>query len=237
MLFLESLPLLSDRVANAFLHSSLTLPDSCFVCAQSFVFGVLELVISPALLCNFSLPVSFKPDLRLFLNAFPRSLDLLLILAADLVNLLAMLGLLTDFFVLYLVAKEILLEKTHLLVNVAGLLKQLNVGLSHSFLFDGQFLLVTVFEEFDLAVVEIFLLAPEVVKEVILGDPLSLHCILPAALLLISSLVDALAGQTLELFLALLFTLAFLSSLDLVFEAVLHIDNIIISVLSDPRYL
>lgn len=83
---------------------------------------------------------------------------------------------------------------------------------------------------------KIFLLAPEVVNEVILGDPLSLHSILPAALLLLTSLVDALSGQALELLLALLFTLAFLSSLDLIFEAVLHIDNIIISVLSDPRY-
>ena len=83
---------------------------------------------------------------------------------------------------------------------------------------------------------KIFLLAPEVVNEVILGDPLSLHSILPTALLLLTSLVDALSGQALELLLALLFTLAFLSSLDLIFEAVLHIDNIIISVLSDPRY-
>ena len=122
LLFLESLPLLPDRVTDAFLHGSLTLPDSCFVCAQSFVFGVLKLVISPALSCDFSLPVSLKFDLCLFLDPFPRSLDLFLILAADLVNLLAMLGLLANFLVLNLVAEEILLEKTHLLVNVTRLL-------------------------------------------------------------------------------------------------------------------
>ena len=102
-------------------------------------------MISPALLSDFSLPVSLKPDLCLFLYAFPSSLDLLLILAADLVNLLAMLGLLTNFFVLNLIAEEILLEQSHLLVNVARLFQQLNVSLSHSFLFDSQFLLVTVF--------------------------------------------------------------------------------------------
>lgn len=237
LLLLESLSLLPDRVTDAFLHGSLTLPDSGLISAQSLVLGVFELVISAALLRNLSLPVSLKPDLSLFLNAFPSTLDLLLILAANLVDPLAMLGLLTDFLVLNLVAEEILLEQSHLLVNVARLLEQLNIGLGHSFLLNRQFLLVTVFEELDLAVVKILLLTPEVVKEIILGDLLALHGVFSTTLLLLTGLVNALAGQTLELLLTLLFALAFLGSLDLVPEAVLHIHNIFVGVLSDPCHL
>lgn len=125
---------------------------------KGLVLGILELIIAALSLSLFSLSISLQSHLTLFVKAFTGTFDFLTVLAANFVNLLAMLLLQSNLLVLLLIAEEFVLEEAYLRVDVTRLLKQLVVYLSDTLSFLHELLSVSGFQRRQVGPVQVFLL-------------------------------------------------------------------------------
>lgn len=112
---------------------------------KGLVLGIFELIVAALSLSLFSLSISLQSHLTLFVKAFTGTFDFLTVLAANFVNLLAMLLLQSNLLVLLLIAEEFVLEEAYLRVDVTRLLKQLVVYLSDTLSFLHELLSVSGF--------------------------------------------------------------------------------------------
>ena len=104
LLFVEPLALLPHRLADALLNIALSFSDQILLLTDCRFLGVLKLVISSGSLCYFSQAVSLKFGSSLFLDTLLRLLQVLFLLAFDLVYLTTMFGFQIDFLIFQLVS-------------------------------------------------------------------------------------------------------------------------------------
>jgi len=83
LLFFKTLALLSHRVFDAFLNSSLSISDSLLLFPQCFFFGIFELVIATRDFGSFSLTITLQSDFSLVFKALFSSLDFFLLLLSQ----------------------------------------------------------------------------------------------------------------------------------------------------------
>ena len=233
LIFFEALTLLSHRVANPFFHNALPLSDLLLLLSLRLLPRILELVVVSRGPGNFALSILLETTLHVLADPGLRLLQVLLHLRFHGLQPFLKVRLNAHFLISNLVGEQTLGKEAHLLLDVAGLLKQLSVHLSHALLLNGQLLLVTLLHRLDLFLADFFLVAFLLFNQLLVACLLPLTALLEVLVEAFPHLCDHLLRASAKLLLPLHVALALGGGTNLMLETLLDILDFVVRLLGN----